>query len=210
MASYLFNKSQLRKTDEILSNVISDFLDTNFYKNTTNFNRIFDKERQIIGVDTIFTLNDVEYVCDEKAAVQYINKYLKTFALELSFFNRGNIEMDGWLLNDTNVNNSYLFCWIDKAKTNKPTSITDILDIEIALVKKENIYDYLTKIGWNKDNLLAKTQKIRINESEYLGDLYDDGCRFCKSFQLVERPINILLKRDTLIDLSDYTKHFIF
>ena len=73
----------------------------------------------------------------KKSAVSYINKPLFTFAFELSFLDRsGNLHL-GWLLNDKNVNNSYLICWINKAKKDNLTEVSDIQEVEIALIKKE-------------------------------------------------------------------------
>lgn len=131
------NESTLRNNDEKKSDIVSKFIEENFYKlKTKNFSRITNKEQQIQGIDVIFDFNDENYVCDEKSAVSYINKPLFTFAFELSFLDRsGNLHL-GWLLNDKNVNNSYLICWINKAKTDNLTEISDIQEVEIALIKK--------------------------------------------------------------------------
>jgi hypothetical protein len=201
-------ESKLRKTDECCADIVSSFLYDKFYNTTKEFSRIYDKMEQFKGIDTTFIFNNEKYICDEKAAIRYVNKHLGTFSLELSFLNRKGIETIGWFLDDTKVNNSYLFCWIDKAEKNILTDINDIKELEIALVKKDKINNFLDEIGWNKQNLLIKCQNIRTNPNEYLGNFYKNGCKFSKSFQLVEKPINILIKRDKLIELSDFTKIF--
>ena len=91
--------SKLRNEDERCSNIVSNFLDEHFYlKKCTNFQRIEDKNNQIKGIDTIFELNGNQYICDEKAAIRYVNKPLKTFSMELSFIDRSGCSHDGWLL----------------------------------------------------------------------------------------------------------------
>lgn len=199
------NISELRKADEKASEIVSDFLDEKFYPTTTaNANRVYNVEDQVKGIDITFNLNDKDYICDEKAAVKYVNKSLQTFALELSFINRGNHLQDGWLLNEDNVNNSYMFIWIDKAKKDVLTNKDDIQELQLALVGKDSIMTYLNGLGWNKNNLIYKSQRIRENPSENKGDLYKNGCRFFYSSYFVEEPVNILLPRTKLIEISDY------
>jgi hypothetical protein len=190
-------KSELREEDEKLSNTISDFLDKTFYaEETTDFTRNNDKTLQVCGIDTIFIYDGTKYECDEKAAVRYRN--LKTFALELSFINKNGDLNIGWLLDKKNRNNSYLFVWID------------VSEIEVALVEKVSIFQYLESIGWTKEHLFKKQQQIRDafdnSTTVYLGKLDDDGIKFHYSNQLVEKPINILLYRDTFRKLSVFNK----
>lgn len=200
-------KSLLRSNDEKGEKLVGLFLDEYFYKNkTTNFSRINDFENQIKGIDTIFDFLGENYMCDEKAAIQYINKRLNTFSLELSFINKGGKENVGWLLAPDKVNNSFLFCWIDKATNDKLDNYTDILQMEIALIKKSSIINKLISLGWTLDKLQNKCDRIRQNETEYLGNIYEHGLKFHKSFQLVEKPINVLLPRKTLIELADYSE----
>lgn len=128
--------------------------------------------------------------------------------MELSFIDIKNEEHDGWLLDKTKLTNSFLFCWIDKAKRNYITSEDDILESEIALVKKDNILNHLESIGWNLENLKKKNDRIRKNEDEELGNLRDNEIKFSKSFQLVEKPINVLIRRKNLIHISDFSYKF--
>ena len=198
-------KSKLRENDVNASNIVSDFLESNFYSvYTDNFKRINDAENQFKGIDCIFSFNNKEYICDEKAAIQYINKPLYTFALELSFIDLGNSIHDGWLIDEKKVNNSFLFVWIDNALTEILSSKDDIISMEIALLDRQVIIDYLASKGWNKENLLLKMKRIRENEFENLGNLYKNGLKFTKSPHLVEQPINVLLSREKLIELSDF------
>lgn len=195
-------KSALRKSDENGEKIVANFLDEKFYeKHTTNFERVNRKEEQVKGIDTIFKYNGETFLCDEKAAIQYRNRDLQTFSLELSFLNRRNDINNGWLLDSNKINDSFLFCWLNKTK--EPfNSKEDIEELEIALVSRNRILDYLEELGWTISNLKIKDSKIRNNEKEYLGNIKKDGIKFSKSFQLVEKPINILIPKDILIKIS--------
>lgn len=198
--------SNLRKDDERCADIVSQFLDINFYKKHTKyFDRITDKERQVKGIDTTFMINDKTYICDEKAAIRYINKGLGTFSLELSFIGRNDNLREGWLIDEKHVNNSFLFVWIDKAKKDMLDSTSDIEQLEIALVDRRKILNYLEKLGWSKEKLVIKSQKMRENERELAGNLRKNGCKFVCSKHLVEQPVNVLMSRDKLKEISDLT-----
>ena len=202
-------KSKLRHEDERCSEIVSMFLDKHFYKIIFDkpefqIERIYDKKRQIEGFDVIIidTINNEFYGIDEKAAIRYVNKQLNTFSMELSFIDRsGNIH-DGWLFDETKKNNYFLFVWIDKATNDILKSELDIQEVEIALVKREKIIKYLEELGWTKDKINIKSEKIRSSEKEYGGNIHKYGCKFTCSRYLIEQPVNILISRKNLIELS--------
>ena len=197
-------RSKLRNEDERCSNIVSSVLDKMFYNLTDDFERVFDLDRQVKGIDTIFKIGDKTYLCDEKAAIRYVNKKLNTFSLELFFVDSSNKLTYGWLLDDKKINNSFLFIWIDKADNDILQSEKDIKEIEIALVCKNRIIDFLDNLGWNKEKLLKKCENIIYNKTEYLGNLYIDKCKFSYSTKLIEKPINILIRREDLKKISDF------
>lgn len=199
-------RSILRDGDERGEKIVSEFLDKHFYTECEDFHRNDDKIQQIKGVDTTFVKNGFQYVCDEKAALKYVNKNLQTFSMELSFFNAANNLSIGWLLDSKKINNSFLLCWIDNAIKDDLTSSDDIVMMEVALVKRNKIIDYLSSIGWTLDKLFTKCKKIRNNPYEECGNFYKNEVKFSKSFQLRERPINLLIKRSKLIEISDFNK----
>ena len=197
--------SKLRKTDERCADIVTAFLEKHFYTTkTTDYHHVTNKEEQVKGIDSIFTLNGFNYHCDEKAAIRYVNKHLYTFSLELSFINRANQIQTGWLLDTNKINDSFLFVWIDKAKRDILESVNDIQELEFALVKRTAIVDYLESIGWNIKRLEVKQDYIRNNTDESMGNLYRNKCKFSYSPGLVEKPINILLSRDTYLSIADF------
>lgn len=197
-------KSSLRADDVKQSDIVSQFLDKYFYCNTTNFERVIDKERQVKGIDVIFDLNSKHYVCDEKAAIRYRN--LQTFCLELTFKNKNDEFMNGWLIDNHKINDSFLFIWIDKTKTDTIRDINDILSAEVALVQKSKILEWLADYGWTVDKLKIKAKRLLENYNEPKGDIYTSGYKFSVSQHLVECPVNILMSRKHLIMISDISK----
>ena len=70
------------------------------------------------------------------------------------------------------------------------------------LVKREKIIKYLEELGWTKDKINIKSEKIRSSEKEYGGNIHKYGCKFTCSRYLIEQPVNILISRKILIELS--------
>ena len=53
---------------------------------------------------------------------------------------------------------------------------------------------------------IKKSKRILINNSEPLGNLNINKCRFHYSQQLVEKPVNVLINRNVLISISEYSE----
>lgn len=198
----------IREYDEHCEKIISQFLDLHFYPHIPNLQkveRITDKGRQVKGVDVIITHNnDVNYI-DEKAAVKYLN--LQTFALELSFINKNGKLCTGWLLDNTKINDCFLFVWINQLRHEKIQDITSVQNVDVALVKKAKIMQYLASIGWTFEKLQRKMYQIRHQNDVNMGNIKEYGCKFSYSQQLIEKPINILLPKSKYIELSDVYKN---
>lgn len=199
----------VREYDEHCEKAMSCFLDKYFYSEleNTSFERVDDRERQICGIDIILTTNKQTYNIDEKAAIRYTNG-LKTFALELSFLDRGGKLRNGWLIDDRKINDYYVFVWINKIESDLIYDVNSFKDVDVALVAKSKIMEHLSNLGWNKGNLMKKQELIR-NGNKELGNLNKNGCKFSFSTHLREKPINILLKKETYLQIADITKHII-
>lgn len=201
-------KMTIREYDEHCEKVISQFLDLHFYPQLSDIQhieRIQDRNIQIKGADIIFIHNDETYYIDEKAAVKYLN--LTTFALELSFMNRFGNLCTGWLLDETKINNYFVFVWINKLRHKTIQDITSVQDVDVALVKKEKIIEYLSSLGWTFEKLQNKIQEIRSQSNVDMGNIENYGWVFKYSQQLKEMPINILLPKQKYIELADVYKN---
>lgn len=204
-----FMGSRLRKQDEQAANAVAQSLDCNFYIDTDNFTRVYDKNRQVVGVDTEFDYAGYHYVCDEKAAIRYANRPLNTYSLELSTLDKRGVEIPGWFVNSNMVNNSYLFIWLNKVDSiidNCSFTSEDIKEYEVALVTKEALFDYLDSVGMSKYEMQQLCYEIRNGEDVNMGNIYKDGYKLSYSEHLFEKPINILVPRTILRDISELTK----
>lgn len=211
------HQNEKRVIDEQASNFMTQVLQMYFYKNTENYECVTDKTRQVQGIDAIFTFNGKQYHCDEKVAIDWRN--LKTFACEVDRLNKNGVLGDGWFTTPGQVNNSYLFVWLDDpeipktTKAKSPQTLSDIKMMEIALIYKEKLKSYFLEIGWSDENLLKKSTQIRKavdnNVKVYMGDLTKYGLKFSYSPKdYKEKPVNALVPRKTLIEMSDYTEKF--
>lgn len=208
-------ESALRKEDVRLADLVSDFLDKHFYpKYVTNFERVTDKKRQCEGVDVIFDINGRHYLCDEKNGGSRINTNLRTFSLELSFIDRAGKRRSGWFLNERNINDSYLFIWTDSADSERPLSVSEIHKVEVALVKKSRIKEYLRETAGLDELIISAMNESIVNNPqtmEYALISENSGKRkysisgvtVCHSTQLYEQPLNIILPRDVYRKIAD-------
>ena len=197
-------ESKLRSYDERASDLVSQFLDKNFYSSCSDVERIYTKKEQVKGVDIKFTFNGKRYICDEKAAIRYVNQNLKTFALELSFIDRNGDEHDGWLIDEEKINNSFMFIWLDKADKDTIHSIDDIKELELMIVSRDKIIEYLNGLGWTINKLKKKCIRLRTKSNEIFGSIDRDGLKFAYSDRLVEKPINVLLNREIYRKICDF------
>ena len=192
-----------REYDEHCEKVMGEFLDKYFYNENIEgtITRVKDRRLQVKGVDVVIDDGDVKFYIDEKAAIRYVG--LKTFALELSFINRQGDVNTGWLLDNTKINDYFLFVWINELNGTEIKDISSIKNVDVALVSKASIFRHLNSLGWSKNNLLEKDRRIRNNEDEYMGNILKDKCKFSFSNHLVEKPINILLPKETYMEIAD-------
>ena len=197
-----------RTEDNMLVNVVNEYLDRVAYPQTTYMrciSRVDDDEQQQAGSDLIVNLNGVNFTCDEKAAVKYIGKPLSTFALELGFIDNHYYRehQPGWLLDPKHTNDLFAFVWIPQATRPDIQSPADIIQCDIALVRKLDIMNYLASLGWTPKKLAKKEKYIRSGTGKTdLGSFRKNGLRFTISNYLHEQPVNLLLRKETYLDLA--------
>ena len=207
-----------RKKDMAVEREIAAFLDEHLYSNKeifTEFARTDGYDEQIRGSDLILSLHDKKIdrvIVDEKVAARYANTNLNTFSLELSFIGKNGKKLCGWFIDSSKSTQYYLFGWIlkadieyDKEKKRYDTdSITkdNIIEFEWCLVSRQKIADFLESKGWTLDMLAKQDEIIRERGCVKTLDFVND-VSFRYSEKYIEKPINILLKKQTYINLSE-------
>lgn len=210
------------------SRLIDNWMDKNVYSRDyfTNFKRYNyedNPELQNSGLDVTFTLNGIEYKCDEKCAAEKVNIDLKTFAFELSqtYKNDRSLRHYGWFLRDDMKNNSYMFQYIDEAYNEDGTeqnqyTLTEkgIKKVTLILVRKEKIYEYLSKHKLTKEKLfkandyMLKSNKNffpdKIERNGFMCNDYKYGWVLHRDFNHEEETVNLLIKKSELMKMSDW------
>ena len=208
-----------RKNDTIVEREVAMFLDEHLYSNKEIFNefaRTDGRDEQLLGSDVVISTTDGKLdkvVVDEKVAARWANTDLDTFSLELSFMNRANQRTCGWFTNTSKITEYYLFGWIINADVpfddeNKRWN-TDLIrkdnihELEWMLVSRKKLFSFLEKKGWTMERLGRQDEKIREKGKVSTLDFIDD-ISFRYSGKYVERPVNLLLKKETYRKLADY------
>lgn len=206
--------SNLRLEDERLEKVLCEYLDRNLYTPQNNlypFERNDDRQLQTKGLDINFQMGNTNISADEKMAVRYINKDINTFALELKTLNRRGNAMDGWLINDENMNSHYVLGWI-VAKKEENIQLEDIIHVEVVIVDKQKLKNHISTYFDLSEIDKTYSSLEKGLSSSYFNDKYNlnmetSGFVLYYSYKLFERPFNILFSKEKYIELCD--KHLI-
>ncbi|MDT0606289.1 hypothetical protein [Croceitalea rosinachiae] len=176
-------------------------LDAYYAKHLKNydFKRVKNRKEQFQGVDVNFIhkISSNKFHIDEKAQLDYINEDLPTFAFEICYY-KNEIEKEGWFFDI-------------KKKTDFYALITAIYNdggtlfstCKITLVNRARLQDILIKRGLDKTNLRNHYNqnfqgKICVNEL----DCRKEGYLFLSKKNKAERPLNLILKLDWLLELG--------
>ena len=193
-----------RTKDERDEKIVAKYLDTYFYPTfTVTTTRNTDKATQIAGLDVTVTDSEgYNYTIDEKAATHWVGRNLQTFAHEVSSVNVSGITYDGWLLDFQSASDYLVEVWVDDAKDTILTDYTDITDITIALIKKQDLWNYLKHKNISTIKLKELGEKLRNLNMSYE---YYNGFKVTQQMNYQEHAVNILIPRDTLINtISQY------
>lgn len=206
-----------RRNDSKVEREIAKFFDKYVYSDKDifiEFARTDTKEEQISGSDVILSttygkLNRV--VVDEKVASRYANTNLGTFSLELSFIGKNGDKKCGWFTDFSKKTEYYMFGWLNNVdipfNEEKKRYETDLItcekihDLDWALVSRSEIIKFLEKKGWTLEKLSKQDEAIRKAEGVKTKE-FVDGVSFRYSGAYIEKPINILLKKEDYFEMS--------
>jgi hypothetical protein len=184
---------------------VAEYLDRHLYpEHFQGIDRVNDKERQLAGIDLFATHKDIEgeMKIDEKAATSWAHKMdLKTFAFELQWM-LGDEEMGGWFIDKERLKETTHWMCIWPRTAGEPLNrVEDIVRAEAALISVRLLRRWVRKKASKETESLEDVIERLRNGSE--DELQWAGLRIRISRNLPEQPINLLMPRETLRELSD-------
>lgn len=188
------------------------FLDANFYRKLlqnkiiNEFTRIKDKKTQLSGIDVIMVTNKNTVRLDEKAQLYYINRRLPTFAFEVNFLNKSGILSLGWLYNTSLLTDYFVLIWPSATHNDlKTIKADDFTDVECLIISKAAIVNYLSESGYTEETISVIVNDLRSQElygKHALPNQNNFYLYFSEPKNYSEQPINIVIKKDTLMQLA--------
>lgn len=185
---------------------VSKFLDKYFYRTVMvkDFHRYTSKDEQMKGKDVKFTFGKFkEIIVDEKSQGHYVNKDLPTFAFEVQYLGGKKQLKTGWLVDEGKETQYYLLIWI-RANKSRGFKLEDITYLDCILLDRQKIIHQLTDHGVDFSRISETCDIIRREGKK--GKQKDFDYRqsyFFLTKTLVEEPINIVVRKNVLSELSD-------
>jgi hypothetical protein len=155
------------------------------------------------GIDVTFDFEEqAQLLVDEKAAVHFVNKNIPTFAFEVDFAGIDGKLKDGWLFDEKKETQFYLLSWIQATKARNFTS-EDILQLEVVLIDRLKIIALLKRFGLDKNRANEISKELRTKCQ--FGQSHKNSTTpfyFYFTEHLIEKPINIVVRKNALIKLA--------
>lgn len=219
---------ELREKDLIGESAIAAFMDNKFYARLHNkndghpvqFERINDRQKQLLGIDVYLKSCDKDLYIDEKSTLHYINQGIRTFAFEIdSLQGRDKHLTPGWLYNRELKTNYYNLIYPtaravlkDDVWVNKnfwEITEEDICTVESIIINRQKLIQELEKLGLFEDVLLGYANDLRkqfsgTHEKHIMNLSFDEvpGIKLVYSGQLIEEPVNLVLSKDYLKSIA--------
>ena len=215
---------QRRVQDETYTRAVEAFLDTVYYNMTSPYDTSkklsdhlsrneYDVEAQKKGADIFLERSPTEtMIVDEKFAINYREKDLRTFSFELESRARsgdGWVERPGWFINPENQTTHYMLLWFKSDH-----DISTMYDYEACLVSKQAIKDQLAREGVDVHEMFRAFKdcvehqieppagcKMSFGQDKITMDF--NGYRITQSTQFEEAPINIIIPREKLREMAE-------
>lgn len=209
----MIDKDENYDTDLIRNRIIEEFLDNYLYVDCAK--RITNRDLQDKGYDVVYK----DWIIDEKSNIKWKYKHpnetLQTFLTELSitlddedteyvgYTNEGKKYRYNGFLSDYTENNAYLFVWIDKCDFLPDGTFykEDILEVEVALVEKIKLEEYLNKKGFTKSKLKNIVDKIYLQGKGF----EKNGLRFWLNKYSKEQSVVVIIPREDLLKIATKT-----
>lgn len=211
-------RTSKRTFDNLIEKNISDFLDENFWsKFPHGFIRQTEKKYQFSGIDvTLLTQTGLSVHFDEKAKTyNCLNSILQYPSFEISFVNRANQIQPGWFCQKSLSTDYYSFIAVYTVDENNDinclSSENNISACDVLWCKKSDVIDFV-KQTTNLNDLYNDAKELRhqskLNGVQKNRKRYENA-KFWLTYsgQLFEKPVNLVMQRNTLENFKN-SKHF--
>ncbi|MFC4095769.1 hypothetical protein [Euzebyella saccharophila] len=167
------------------------------YLQNYSFQRESDLKKQLKGIDLVLTQRNtnISYNVDEKAQLDYINDDLPTFAFEINYFKNDKIRM-GWLFDTKKETHFYsLVTAIYEDEPNKFTSC------KITFVNRNKLLHFLSDKGIDQNTFYHSDL---VHGKKIIPQLHHrkQGYLYLSSNNKAEKPLNLILKLDFLVEMG--------
>ena len=214
-------RDEKRKLDNLIEHNISKFLDENFWSKFPNgFIRQTEKKYQFQGIDvTLICKNNLSVHFDEKSKVYgCLNSVLQYPSFEISFVNRANQIQPGWFCQKNLSTDYYSFVGVYTYTGNENNNINclssenNISACDVLWVAKKDVIDYV-KQTTNLSDLYNDAKDLRhqskLNGVQKNRKRYENANFWLTySGQLFEKPVNLVMPRNTLENFKN-SRHFV-
>lgn len=193
-----------RQKDYIIECNVAKFMDEYLWKKIAQkkniqFERVTDKQRQYRGQDVVIG----NVIVDEKAKVKNcMNEILMYPSFELQHICSTGKIVDGWFMKQTDTHLYAYIAVFSSAKTEYDISFDNIDHLNVMLVKKSEVKDFIHKYD-TEENLKNAIDQLRDQQYENKYRFVHNMYWLKKSTQFDEQPINLVLKRETLESLKN-------
>lgn len=198
------------KSDYKTEQEIGKFLDKYFYNQELvgDFYRYQEEGEQKKGKDVKFSLGDLkDIIVDEKAQIRYTNRNLPSFIMEMQWLSEDGSKNEGWFINPKYETQYYLLIWPNATK-DKGYKAEDITWLECILLEKKEMLNHFIKkdIDFSRISEICDYIYKKGNYGKQQDYDYDDCYFFFSNDIEPEMPINIVVKKPVLVNLSHF--HF--
>lgn len=193
-----------RKKDVERTERVSKKIDEILRAEEILFIRNYDAKLQKKGVDLITFPTGVPRNVDEKYAINYWNKNLKTYSFEI--YSTNNVKNNGWFTSDNNITQDYMLVWLKATDE----SLENIYQLEMAFIEKDAIVNYLAENGVDLNTILDEFFENCTEKENKKEMIINRNIKVVQSLKFLEAPVNIIISKDVLLSLSycSLNKHF--
>src|SRR5699024_3039852 len=191
--------------EQELANLVDKFY-YNKVNEISNTKRIKNDKEQYEGIDIMGEYNASTIFIDEKGYLSIPNLG-PTFALEVSFLNQDKKRVEGWLFDSNKKTTHYLLCWNKRNKYIKHKDVKehDFYYITAMLIERTTLHQYLKdKLSITQSSVKEDIDDILKNNRKGSGPKINNNssAKYYYSSHLDEKPINIVISKKELADIS--------